>query len=79
LHVGGNGGSRGNLSHGGGLRLIVGKKYEIEVDRGFDPHVLWQLIYTLMEIDHRSLSWLLEGMDLYRVKAHGRLSFATLL
>jgi len=26
---------------------IVGKKHEIEVDRGFDPHVLWQLIYAL--------------------------------
>jgi transposase len=32
-----------------------------------------------MEIDHRSLSWLLEGLDLYRVKAHGRLNYTTLV
>jgi len=41
---------------------------------------IWPEVFDdVMEIDHRSLSWLLEGLDLYRVKAHQRLRYATLL
>ena len=47
VQVGGKSRSKGHFSQGSGLRLIVGRKHEIEVDRGFDPHVLWQLIYAL--------------------------------
>jgi len=47
VQFGGDGRSKINLSQGSGLRLIVGKKHEIEVARGFDPHVLWQLIHVL--------------------------------
>jgi transposase len=32
-----------------------------------------------MEIDARRLSWLLEGLDLYRVRAHERLNYTTLV
>jgi hypothetical protein len=47
VQVGGGVRSDSHFSQGSGLRLIVGKKHEIEVDRGFDPHVLWQLIHVL--------------------------------
>ena len=33
----------------------------------------------VIEIDHRSLNWILEGLDIYRVKAHERLSYSTLI
>ena len=47
LQVGGDNGLENHFSQGSGLRLIINKKFEIEVDRGFDPHALWQLIYAL--------------------------------
>lgn len=33
----------------------------------------------VIEIDHRHLGWLLEGLDMGRIKAHGQLNYATLL
>ncbi len=33
--------------HGCPLRLVIGDRYRIEVDRGFDPGVLHQLLYVL--------------------------------
>ncbi len=33
----------------------------------------------VMEIDQRELSWLLEGLDLGEIRAHEKLSYATLL
>lgn len=33
----------------------------------------------VMEIDHRGLGWILEGLDMFRIEAHGRLSYSTLL
>jgi transposase len=47
----------------------------LEKDRFIWPEVS----DDVMEIDHRSLNWLLEGLDLYRVKAHQQLRYATLL
>ena len=33
----------------------------------------------IMEVDHRELGWLLEGLDLCQVRAHEKLSYATLV
>jgi transposase len=33
----------------------------------------------VMEIGHRELSWLLEGLDLSRIQAHERLSYNTVI
>ncbi len=33
----------------------------------------------VMEIDQRELSWLLEGLDLGEIRAHEKLSYATLI
>ena len=41
---------------------------------------IWPENYDdVMEIDHRNLSWLIEGLDMNRIKAHERLNYATLL
>ena len=40
----------------------------------------WPMVREdVMEIDQRELSWLLEGIDLGEVRAHEKLSYATLL
>ena len=40
---------------------------------------VWPQVFDdAMEIDHRSLSWLLEGLDMCRVKAHEQLNYTTL-
>ena len=33
----------------------------------------------VMEIDHRELNWLLEGLDLGKIRAHERLNYTTLI
>lgn len=47
----------------------------LEKDRFIWP----QIFDDVMEMDHRSLSWLLEGLDLYQIKAHERLNYTTLV
>ncbi len=32
------------------LRLVVGNQYRVEIDRGFDPVALQQLLYTLKQL-----------------------------
>lgn len=44
-----------------------------------DRFVWPEFPHDLMEIDQRNLSWLLEGLDMRHVKAHGRLSYTTLV
>ena len=41
---------------------------------------IWPENYDdVMEIDHRNLVWLLEGLDMACIKAHEQLNYATLL
>ena len=39
-----------NPLHHSPLRLIIGEQYRIEIDRGFDPATLQQLIFTLKQL-----------------------------
>ena len=39
-----------NPLHPSPLRLIVGEQYRIEIDRGFDPVTLQQLLFTLKQL-----------------------------
>ena len=50
LQIAGNVQPGSGLARRSALRLTIGSEYQIDVDRGFDPVVLQQLIYVLRKI-----------------------------
>jgi hypothetical protein len=39
-----------NSAHASPLRLVFNNQYHVEIDRGFDPKTLRQLVYTLRQL-----------------------------
>jgi hypothetical protein len=50
LQFAGSMGSGRGFGQGSGIRLNIGDEYQVEVDRGFDPEVLKQVVCVLGEV-----------------------------